>query len=81
MELGDKSEQYPYFFLGDSAGGTDYKMGLSGGRGLLAVDFVVEALSQGVPFAKNAYQMYWQEVIDKEFNRDPTLVLNPRIQF
>lgn len=40
-KIGKHKISTPIYFVGDSAGSTDYKLGLSGGRGLLCVDAIV----------------------------------------
>ena len=74
----------PLFFLGDSAGSTDYKSGLSMGRGLLSV----QALSQLInkysdDFSKITphFQAYWENVVLREFNKSPKLSSEPWIQY
>ncbi|MBI2785149.1 MAG: alanine racemase [Legionella longbeachae] len=74
----------PLFFLGDSAGSTDYKSGLSMGRGLLSV----QALSQFInkhsdDFLKitSDFQVYWEKVKIREFNKGPQLSSEPWIQY
>ena len=74
----------PLFFLGDSAGSTDYKLGLSMGRGLLSV----QALSQFIieysnDFSKIApqFQEYWERVVMREFNQGPNLSSESWIQY
>ena len=74
----------PLFFLGDSAGSTDYKSGLSLGRGLLSV----QALSQSIikhsdDFSKITphFQAYWENVVLREFSKSPALSFEPWIQY
>jgi|GEM_PF-1924439 len=81
-----KTEQIdtPLFFVGDSAGSTDYKLGLSMGRGLLSVQELVKYQQTNLyDFTKVAldYQVYWSTVIASEFNKGPTLTLEPWIQY
>ncbi len=74
----------PLFFLGDSAGSTDYKLGLSMGRGLLSV----QALSQFIiehsdDFSKIVpqFQDYWEKLVVREFNKGPNLSSESWIQY
>jgi Alr-MurF fusion protein len=74
----------PLFFLGDSAGSTDYKLGLSMGRGLLSV----QALSQSISNYDNDFtkitahfQAYWDNIVQREFNKSPKLSAEPWIQY
>jgi hypothetical protein len=74
----------PIFFLGDSAGSTDYKFGLSVGRGFLAVDVLTNLIQHcNYNFDKIAsnYQDYWDSVISREFNKGPLLTSEPWIQY
>lgn len=74
----------PLFFLGDSAGSTDYKFGLSVGRGFLAVDMLVNSILQDQSnFDKIAsdYQTYWKNIIFREFNKGPLLPSEPWILY
>ncbi len=74
----------PLFFLGDSAGSTDYKFGLSVGRGLLAAQQLSSVLTRhphDLSFLRANYQAYWNEVIKREFNKGPTLTAEPWIQY
>ena len=80
--LGNQS--IPLFFLGDSAGSTDYKFGLSVGRGFLAVEEVTASMI----YHKNDFahialhlQNYWHTVISREFNKGPLLSQEPWIQY
>ncbi len=74
----------PLFFLGDSAGSTDYKSGLSMGRGLLSVQSLSQLInkysddfSKIIPY----FQAYWEKVISREFNKGPKLSSEPWIQY
>lgn len=74
----------PLFFLGDSAGSTDYKSGLSMGRGLLSV----QALSQLIlhysdDFTKiiTNFQERWATILQREFNKGSQLSSEPWIQY
>lgn len=74
----------PLFFLGDSAGSTDYKSGLSMGRGLLSV----QALSQYIinhtddfSIIVPNFQSYWEQILNREFNKGPKLSSEPWIQY
>lgn len=63
-----------YIFLGDSAGSTDYKFGLSVGRGFLAVDRLINSMQEyHYDFDEIAsnYQTYWNKIISCEFNKGP----------
>lgn len=74
----------PLIFLGDSAGGTDYKLGLGAGRGFLAVAELINLMhNYDYNFNKVslAYQTYWDKIIENEFNKDTTLFLSPWIQY
>lgn len=74
----------PIFFLGDSAGSTDYKFGLSVGRGFLAVDVLTNTIQNyNYDFDKisSNYQTYWNSIISREFNKGPLLPLEPWIQY
>ncbi|MBA2655423.1 MAG: alanine racemase [Tatlockia sp.] len=74
----------PLFFLGDSAGSTDYKSGLSMGRGLLSVQALSQLISKYTDdFAKITphFQAYWKNVVSREFNKSPKLSSEPWIQY
>lgn len=74
----------PIFFLGDSAGSTDYKFGLSVGRGFLAVDVLTNSMQHyNYDFDQivSTYQTYWNSVISREFNKGPLLPSEPWIQY
>jgi hypothetical protein len=76
-----KKEEKNIFFMGDSAGGTDYKFGLNLGRGMIAID---DLLNQ--PFSKERffeeYQKYWDSILKNEFNQNnPSLTLRKDIQY
>lgn len=64
----------PLMFVGDSAGSTDYKLGLSLGRGLLAADMITQALRIPNATPKDTmkrYQKYWEnQVLPQEFNQN-----------
>lgn len=75
---------FPVFFLGDSAGSTDYKFGLSMGRGFLAGNVLTTAMQEhNYDFDRIAehYQIYWNSVISREFNQGPLLPTEPWIQY
>jgi len=69
----------PVVFLGDAAGGTDYKKGLSGSRGQVAcvkfVKYMMESLQEckthtwtvAQEKAMSLYQEYWDGVLESEF--------------
>ncbi|KTD55773.1 alanine racemase [Legionella santicrucis] len=79
-----KNLYVPIFFLGDSAGSTDYKFGLSVGRGFLAVDMLINSMQYYCyDFDKivSNYQIYWNKIISCEFNKGPLLSLEPWIQY
>ncbi|KTC81935.1 alanine racemase [Legionella cincinnatiensis] len=79
-----KNLHVPLFFIGDSAGSTDYKFGLSVGRGFLAVDMLINSMQYyRYDFDKIAsnYQTYWNKIIFCEFNKGPLLSLEPWIQY
>merc|ERR1712096_176440 len=73
----DETREVPVVFLGDSAGGTDYKKGLSGMRGQVAcvtfVGYMLECLQkshswyQAFDQASGRYQAYWNGVLEREF--------------
>ena len=74
----------PLFFLGDSAGSTDYKSGLSMGRGLLSVQSLTKSIvTHSGDFSKITpdFQAYWENVIVREFNKSPKLSSEPWIQY
>jgi alanine racemase len=74
----------PLFFLGDSAGSTDYKFGLSVGRGFLAVDKVVDSLLQhqyDIDAVSSDYQAYWDSIISREFNKGVLLPSEPWVLY
>ena len=73
--------QVPLFFVGDSAGSTDYQLGLSGGRGLLAAERAVEAVLKQGEEAPRAFQQCWKKVIAREFNQPPEVINTPLMQF
>ncbi|VEB36776.1 alanine racemase [Legionella sainthelensi] len=82
--LWQKEFHVPIFFLGDSAGSTDYKFGLSVGRGFLAVDRLINSMQEyHYDFDEIAsnYQTYWNKIISCEFNKGPFLPLEPWIQY
>lgn len=72
----------PLYFLGDSAGSTDYKFGISVGRGLLAVDMLLNSINENptsLDTVSVEYQHYWNKVIAREFNKGPFLSAEPWI--
>lgn len=82
--LPESRKSLPMFFLGDAAGSTDYALGLSGGRGMIAAtevaDAIVSLVHQGYSLAqafnqtRPVYQQYWNSVLENEFNqKDPGL--------
>ncbi len=74
----------PLFFLGDSAGSTDYKFGLSVGRGFLAVEELTNSIiNSSHDFEKiiSNYQKYWDGVIHREFNKGSQLTSEPWILY
>jgi Alr-MurF fusion protein len=76
----------PMLFVGDSAGSTDYRFGLSLGRGLLAADHIVSSLKQSsgaIHEVATNYQAYWEkDVLPIEFNqKNPALTSIPSIQY
>lgn len=72
-EFQDGKENPPIVFVGDSAGGTDYRLGLSLGRGLLAALHLSE-YSDNIELLIQNYQEYWTNVIEKEFRKEPDLI-------
>lgn len=83
-EIPWKSGSRPLFFLGDSAGSTDYKSGLSLGRGLLAVQELSQLMMEhSDDFAKISprFQTYWNNIVRREFNKGPQLPIEPWIQY
>jgi hypothetical protein len=75
---------YPSFFVGDSAGSTDYKMGLSMGRGLLATQYLASSIRRhesNFHQVATDYQTYWDNVVVREFNQGPNLTAEPRLQY
>jgi hypothetical protein len=70
--------EIPIFFVGDSAGGTDYKLGLSLGRGLLAAEHIVAKWRENTfkwDDTLKLYSIYWSNVIEREFEQnDPDLI-------
>jgi len=76
--------ELPIFFIGDSAGSTDYKFGLSVGRGLFSVDMLTGSInSNNCDFDVIAtnYQSYWDKIISREFNKGASLSIEPWIQY
>lgn len=73
----------PVFFIGDSAGSTDYKSGLSMGRGLLSAKILSSLMIQFDDMTKiiSSFQDYWKTIIDREFNQDASLLSDPWIQY
>jgi alanine racemase len=72
----------PLFFVGDSAGSTDYKFGLSVGRGFLAASYLAQACKlPDMAQVMAQYQAYWDKVVANEFNKGPTLTAEPWIQY
>lgn len=70
-------EGIPILFLGDACGSTDYKQGLSLGRGLINVVHLIEkmrvttdAFIDLIHFQNN----YWQKVVSGEFNQENPLI-------
>lgn len=67
----------PTFFVGDAAGSTDYRFGLSGGRGLHGAKALADAivsrrsggasLADSVVAAMPSYQRWWVEQLRAEF--------------
>lgn len=73
----------PILFAGDSAGGTDYKAGLSGGRGLMAVKDTARVLARALWHQEKVgnwthalletllmYQKHWEGIVRDEFGTD-----------
>lgn len=62
----------PLLFVGDSAGGTDYKLGLSLGRGLITTMNLVHEMKNANQIAFKAivefFNGYWGNVVATEFN-------------
>ncbi|OAI46489.1 alanine racemase [Gammaproteobacteria bacterium SCGC AG-212-F23] len=74
----------PLFFLGDSAGSTDYKLGLSVGRGLLSAQTLSELLTKYTnDFSKiiSDFKIYWNDIIKNEFNKSSQLTAEPKILY
>jgi len=74
----------PVFFLGDSAGCTDYWKGQSGGRGLIAASNLAEILAanpEDTGTARAQFSAYWHEIVDSEFNKPAEINLEPAIIF
>ena len=60
------------FFVGDSVGSTDYKLGMSLGRGLLAAEAIVDNLVETkLDWARSSdwYNKYWNLVVLNEFDQ------------
>lgn len=79
-----KGGDIPLFFVGDSAGSTDYKLGLSLGRGLLAVQKLSKAIFDNDSVSEDpghVYQRDWNRVLDQEFNKGPQVTSEPWIQY
>ena len=75
---------------GDAAGSTDFRFGLSGGRGLYGARAIAEAIVDGrkggasladaVHAARPRYQEWWDGVVKSEFEQhDPGLSVRPDI--
>lgn len=82
--LPEAKKSLPMFFLGDAAGSTDYALGLSGGRGLIAATYVADdiasrvrkgySIAQAFNDTLASYQQYWNGVVNSEFTQnDPNL--------
>jgi len=62
----NRENEAPLFFVGDSAGIGDFRLGLNLGRGLLCCLFIINQLklSGSVKKAQEEYQRYWLEIIN-----------------
>ena len=67
------NNKVPLYFVGDASGGTDYKLGLSLGRGLLAVDELTSLMKKNPKDSVDTFQHYWDKVISSEFGKGPDL--------
>ncbi len=79
-----KEIQCPLFFVGDSAGSTDYKLGLSAGRGFFSAKMIAISLMRNkndMQKVKKNYQKYWDSVVMFEFNHGSGLSAEPKIQY
>jgi len=73
-------DDVPTMFVGDAAGGTDYRLGLSGSRGLMAGTFIAESLlslvqsgaswEESLWGAMSSYQTWWNKLVEVEFSQD-----------
>ena len=81
LEVKSSQHKIPLFFVGDSAGSTDYTWGLSGSRGLLAADYIGENLYEGVEGVLLKYQKYWTNVIATEFDKDIKVTSKPFLKY
>jgi len=77
----DRRLDRPLFYFGDSAGSTDYKLGLSLGRGVCAVKDSFDLAGPYIDVEELAqiYTNYWKEVIKTEFDQDDNLTAQPWI--
>ena len=64
----------PVVYIGDALGSTDYRLGLSLGRGLLMSDYLTNIINERNVLDK--LQTYWDEIIDKEFKKEPSTLEN-----
>lgn len=76
----------PVLFIGDSCGFTDYKLGLSLGRGLLVTKHLASKMksSRNVAFSKiiGFFNECWEQIVAKEFNqKNMLLTRTPGIAF
>lgn len=72
----------PLYFVGDSAGSTDYRSGLSLGRGFLsAQELSKNIINYGLIESLQTYQNYWDTLLIREFNKGPNLTTEPHIQY
>ena len=68
-----EDENCAIVYVGDSAGGTDYRLGMSLGRGLLSVEEITKYTRCGDERMIGEYQKYWTKMIETEFRKDNPL--------
>lgn len=83
---GETLSNTPVLFIGDACGGTDYKLGISLGRGIITAmqltDRIQGERSVAFPGLVDFYNQNWQQVIATEFNqKNPMLNMTAGVAF
>jgi hypothetical protein len=78
---GQECKTIPILFMGDSAGGTDYRLGLSLSRGMKLMELLgdimkKEGITSALTHIGTTYSKMWATVLKTEFNQN-----NPRLRY